>query len=60
MITGREYTVDAKNGVVYEGKITAPEPTIAQAGSTSAPQTAIPSEPAPVTATKNLHEPRSA
>jgi pyruvate,water dikinase len=52
MITGREYTVDAKNGVVYEGRIGAPEATSAQKGSTSAPLTAIPSEPAPVTATK--------
>jgi pyruvate,water dikinase len=52
MITGREYTVDAKNGVVYEGRIGAPETTSAQEGSTSALLTAIPSEPAPVTATK--------
>ena len=52
MITGREYTVDAKNGVVYEGRIGAPEATSAQKGSYSAPLTAIPSEPAPVTATK--------
>jgi pyruvate,water dikinase len=52
MITGREYTVDAKNGVVYEGRIGAPEATSAQNGSTSAPLTAISSEPAPVTATK--------
>ncbi|MCJ7762939.1 phosphoenolpyruvate synthase, partial [Candidatus Bathyarchaeota archaeon] len=52
MITGREYTVDAKNGVVYEGRIGAPEAKSAQKGSYSAPLTAIPSEPAPVTATK--------
>jgi len=52
MVTGREYTVDAKNGVVYEGRIGAPEATSAQKGSTSAPLTAFPSEPAPVTATK--------
>jgi pyruvate,water dikinase len=52
MITGREYTVDAKNGVVYEGRIGAPEAASAQNGSTSAPLAAISSEPAPVTATK--------
>jgi pyruvate,water dikinase len=52
MVTGREYTVDAKNGVVYEGRISAPEARAAQEGSTSALLTAIPSEPAPVTATK--------
>jgi pyruvate,water dikinase len=52
MVTGREYTVDAKNGVVYEGRIGAPEATIAQKGSTFASLSAIPPEPAPVTATK--------
>jgi pyruvate,water dikinase len=52
MITGREYTVDAKNGVVYEGRIGAPEARATQEGSTSALPTAIPSEPTPVTATK--------
>jgi pyruvate, water dikinase len=52
MITGREYTVDAKNGVVYEGRIGAPETTVMQAGWTSAPLTGIPAEPVPVTATK--------
>jgi len=52
MITGREYTVDAKNGVVYEGRISAPEATAAQEGSTSASLAAMSPESAPVTATK--------
>jgi pyruvate,water dikinase len=52
MITGREYTVDAKNGVVYEGRIGAPEAASAQAGSSSVALTAISAEPVPVTATK--------
>lgn len=52
MITGQEYTVDAKNGVVYEGRIGAPEATVTQVGSTSAPPTAFTAEPVPVTATK--------
>jgi len=52
MVTGREYTVDAKNGVVYEGRIGAPEVTSAQKGSTFASLAAIPPESTPVTATK--------
>jgi pyruvate,water dikinase len=52
MITGREYTVDAKNGVVYEGRIGAPEAASAQAGSSSVALTAISAEPVPITATK--------
>jgi pyruvate,water dikinase len=52
MITGREYTVDAKNGVVYEGRIGAPEATAAQEGATFASLAAMSPESAPVTATK--------
>ncbi len=52
MISGREYTVDAKNGVVYEGRIGAPEAAVAQADSISASLTSISAEPVPVTATK--------
>jgi len=51
MKTGREYTVDAKSGVVYEGiisKAEEPAPTVvAQAGAAG-----VTLEPAPVTATK--------
>jgi pyruvate,water dikinase len=52
MISGREYTVDAKNGVVYEGRIGAQEATAAQEGATFASLAAMSPESAPVTATK--------
>lgn len=48
MVTGREYTVDAKSGVVYEGVIEMPETT--STGTT--PTTGATLESAPVTATK--------
>jgi pyruvate,water dikinase len=52
LITNKEYTVDAKNGVVYEGileEITA-KPTIPSAVSIEAPSAFA--EPVPITATK--------
>ncbi len=48
MMTGREYTVDAKSGVVYEGIIK--ESAETSASTLTAPPTMI--EPAPVTATR--------
>ena len=48
MMTGREYTVDAKSGVVYEGIMN--EPAKPPASTLTAPPTPI--ESAPVTATK--------
>jgi len=49
MVTGKEYTVDSRNGVVYEGIIPeAVQPTTAQVAAT----TAVHMESAPVTATK--------
>jgi len=52
MVTGHEYTVDAKSGVVYEGRIAMPEApsTISPSGPTAV--TGFQLEPAPVTATK--------
>jgi pyruvate,water dikinase len=53
MITGHEYTVDAKSGVVYEGRLTMPEMAPAPTVSTSTGLSGIVTlEPAPVTATK--------
>jgi pyruvate,water dikinase len=49
MVTGREYTVDARSGVVYEGKITIAEAPVKPTASTA---TSVTLEPAPVTATK--------
>ncbi|MEJ5326681.1 MAG: phosphoenolpyruvate synthase [Candidatus Bathyarchaeia archaeon] len=49
MVTGKEYTVDSRNGVVYDGIIPeAVQPTAAQV----AAATAVRMESAPVTATK--------
>jgi pyruvate,water dikinase len=50
MVTGQEYTVDAKNGVVYEGRLTMPE--VAAPTPAGVPTGEIALEPAPVTATK--------
>jgi pyruvate,water dikinase len=52
MVTGKEYTVDAKSGVVYEGKLAMPEGSDRSQSlpSTSAGAAAL--EQAPVTATK--------
>jgi len=54
MKTGREYTVDAKSGVVYEGIVAKPEETTAATVTTPAVSVAsgVALEPAPVTATK--------
>ncbi len=52
MTTGNEYTVDAKSGVVYEGRINMPEAAAAPTVSAQAGTMAIGLEPAPVTATK--------
>ncbi len=52
LVTGREYTVDAKSGVVYEGRISLAEAPVKH--SASAPTSAAGAilETAPVTATK--------
>jgi pyruvate,water dikinase len=52
MVTGREYTVDAKNGVVYEGRISMLETPVSSKVSAQAMLTGVALEPAPVTATK--------
>jgi len=52
MVTGREYTVDAKNGVVYEGRISAMEVPTAPAVSATSAMAGVALDPAPVTATK--------
>src|SRR3990170_3322165 len=52
MVTGREYTVDAKNGVVYEGRISAFETPTAPSATASTLMGGVTLEPAPVTATK--------
>lgn len=55
MKTGKEYTVDAKSGVVYEGIIAAMVPAIAVAGAPSTSSSgSIMMTSAPVTATKIL------
>lgn len=52
MVTGREYTVDAKNGVVYEGRISMLEAPVSSKVSAQTALTGVALEPAPVTATK--------
>jgi pyruvate,water dikinase len=52
MVTGREYTVDAKNGVVYEGRISAFETPTAPSVRALTMMGGVALEPAPVTATK--------
>jgi len=52
MVTGREYTVDAKSGVVYEGRLSISEEVAATPSATSVHMSGIALEPAPVTATK--------
>src|SRR3990170_3795866 len=52
MVTGREYTVDAKNGVVYEGRISAFETPTTPSATASTMMAGVMLEPAPVTATK--------
>jgi len=52
MVTGREYTVDAKSGVVYEGRITMPEKPVTPTVSAPTGFAGVALEPAPVTATK--------
>ncbi len=53
MVTGREYTVDAKSGVVYEGRLSMPEAPVSPQGvSALAGMAGVALEPAPVTATK--------
>jgi len=52
MVTGREYTVDAKSGVVYEGTIKMPETAMPASATTATPTLGATLESAPVTATK--------
>jgi len=52
MVTGREYTVDAKSGVVYEGRISASEAPVSPTVSAPTALSSFALEPAPVTATK--------
>ncbi len=52
MVTGREYTVDAKSGVVYEGRLSMPGAPSASSVSAPAPAVGVQLEPAPVTATR--------
>jgi pyruvate,water dikinase len=52
MITGREYTVDAKSGVVYEGRLSMPETQGTIPISANSALAGVQLEPAPVTATK--------
>jgi len=52
MVTGREYTVDAKSGVVYEGRLSMPEAPVSPTGSAPTASTGVAFETAPVTATK--------
>jgi len=52
MVTGQEYTVDAKSGVVYEGRISISEAATSTPSMPSVPVGGIALEPAPVTATK--------
>ena len=52
MQTGKEYTVDSRNGIIYEGVLLeAVQPTVAQ-GSAAAALAATVADPVPVTATK--------
>jgi len=52
MVTGREYTVDAKSGVVYEGTIKMPETAAPASATIATPTLGATLESAPVTATK--------
>jgi len=52
MVTGREYTIDAKSGVVYEGRLSMLEASSGPSASTTTAAPGIQLEPAPVTATK--------
>jgi pyruvate,water dikinase len=52
MKTGREYTVDAKSGVVYEGRLSMPETQGTIPISANSALAGVQLEPAPVTATK--------
>jgi len=52
MVTGREYTVDAKSGVVYEGRLSIAEAPATPTPSVSASFGGVALELAPVTATK--------
>jgi len=52
MVTGLEYTVDAKSGVVYEGRISTAEAPATPSVSAPAMLVGVALEPAPVTATK--------
>jgi pyruvate,water dikinase len=52
MVTGREYTVDSKSGVVYEGRLAVSEAPVSAPSTTGVPISGVMLEPAPVTATK--------
>jgi pyruvate,water dikinase len=55
MVTGKEYTVDARSGVIYEGKIPVPTETAAAvqvSGFATSGATSISAQYVPVTATK--------
>jgi len=52
MVTGREYTVDARSGVIYEGRLSMPEMTPTPSMSTPITMGGVQLEAAPVTATK--------
>jgi len=52
MVTGHEYTVDAKSGVVYEGRISTLEAPVTPAVSALTDLTGVALESAPVTATR--------
>jgi len=52
MVTGQEYTVDAKSGVVYEGRISSMEAPTAPTVSATSVIAGVALEPTPVTATK--------
>ncbi len=64
METGKEYTVDSRNGIVYEGIIAqAAQPSMPQGAVATAAMPARAAEPVPVTATKiymNLGVPEKA
>jgi pyruvate,water dikinase len=53
MVTGRQYTVDSRNGIVYEGLLAdAAKPSISQSAVAGAEIVAQAAAPVPVTATK--------
>jgi pyruvate,water dikinase len=53
METGKEYTVDSRNGIVYEGLLTeAAQPSMPEGAVAPAATVATAAEPVPVTATK--------